>query len=146
MVDRSSVEAFERPELACALLGSFDSPHIYARVRIPWVWEPSIQSDNFSINMRHTEITTYLYPPRVARLRHRLTQRDVARAALVSQVTVCKVETGRLTPRPLTRRALADALGYAESDLFVPFGEPSPNAELRAWAAALSAREGRAAS
>jgi len=71
---------------------------------------------------------------RVARVRHGLTQRELAELTEIAQSGLCKIENGRIgDPRRLTKRALAEVLGYDEEELFPPSGR-TRNRELREWA------------
>lgn len=47
-----------------------------------------------------------------------MTQRDLADASGVNQVTITRIENGLERPRPSTVKKLAAALGISPSDLF----------------------------
>ena len=55
----------------------------------------------------------------LARLRERavLTQKELAKRARISQISVHYIESGKQQPRPSTIRALARALGVRPSEL-----------------------------
>jgi transcriptional regulator with XRE-family HTH domain len=75
---------------------------------------------------------------RVARLARRLSQRELATAARISQPALSHIETGDAEPRFSTQRRLAEALGYDVDEVFPPPGKRSPSFELREWARALN--------
>ena len=63
---------------------------------------------------------------RTIRLLHRLTLREVAQAAGVSESFVSQLERGRSSASVATLQRLAAALGIEVSDLFAPEGLPRP--------------------
>lgn len=89
-----------------------------------------------------TGTTTHPNFVAVARRAARLSQRDLRELCGLSQPAISHIETGMTTPRTVTKRALAAALGYSVEDLFPPDGRTT-NAELRAWAKALKGKAPR---
>lgn len=75
---------------------------------------------------------------RVARLARRLSQRELAAAARISQPALSHIETGISEPHFSTQRRLATALGYDLDEVFPPPGRRSPSFELREWERALN--------
>ena len=57
---------------------------------------------------------------RFIRERKALTQRELARRAGVSHVTIARIETGQDDPYPTTVRKLATALGVEPEELMEP--------------------------
>jgi len=54
---------------------------------------------------------------REIRQRKALSQQDLAERAGVGEATICRIEQGRVRPRPSTLRKLAAALGIAPEEL-----------------------------
>jgi transcriptional regulator with XRE-family HTH domain len=72
---------------------------------------------------------------RLAREMRGMSQRDLQKATGMTQVGISHIESGRSkNPHMLTRRAIAEALGFSPEELFPPVGSPSPSKELRALA------------
>jgi len=70
------------------------------------------------VGLLYTRITMPFNRLLLAQLRERavLTQKDLAKRARVSQMSVHYIESGKQQPRPATIRALAKALGVKPQD------------------------------
>ncbi len=77
----------------------------------------------------------------IARKSRRVSQRNLSALSGLSQPAISHIETGMTEPRTVTKRALAQALGYSVEDLFPPPGKRSPSAELVDWHQALRAEK-----
>ena len=52
------------------------------------------------------------------RAKHGLSQAEVAKRAKISQPSLCAIERGDLTPRPLTAMRIASVLGFDWTDFY----------------------------
>ena len=60
-----------------------------------------------------------------------MSQRELAEATGLTQVTISHIETGRTMPRLATQKLIAWQLGFEERDIWPPAGKRTRNEALR---------------